>query len=328
MKEGNYTIPVRDALTLSHIFDFFETFNSNLSAFLSKKTRRNSIHELEKLILGKSKFASKEVKKFYQENQFVLQKIKEFSDIHTFFAYYYNNDGMLMPKLSVFYQYLLNNKEKKEQIFSLIEKINTLGIKDLEFNENLDFTKEEYIVYLKTPLAFGLINMGYDMVYVDHMKAIPNYERNVIKYKTTDSNYKILLQSVTGKSKIIVNSLLFDSKRLPEEITVKSLYQQLNKLKQDNQEACEKVRNSVDLDISIEDLWNQFNKTENTLESLEFIEDKYLREKLIQIRETLYLLKKMSSDYDFDLIKEGLSKETLEKEKELYLKRRSYEDID
>lgn len=328
MKEGNYTIPVRDALTLCHIFDFFETFNSNLSAFLSKKTRRNSIHELEKLILGKSKFASKEVKKFYQENQFVLQKIKEFSDIHIFFAYYYNNDGMLMPKLSVFYQYLLNNKEKKEQIFSLIEKINTLGIKDLEFNENLDFTKEEYIVYLKTPLAFGLINMGYDMVYVDHMKAIPNYERNVIKYKTTDSNYKILLQSVTGKSKIIVNSLLFDSKRLPEEITVKSLYQQLNKLKQDNQEACEKVRNSVDLDISIEDLWNQFNKTENTLESLEFIEDKYLREKLIQIRETLYLLKKMSSDYDFDLIKEGLSKETLEKEKELYLKRRSYEDID
>lgn len=328
MKEGNYTIPVRDALTLSHIFGFFETFNSNLSAFLSKKTRRNSIHELEKLILGKSKFASKEVKKFYQENQFVLQKIKEFSDIHTFFAYYYNNDGMLMPKLSVFYQYLLNNKEKKEQIFSLIEKINTLGIKDLEFNENLDFTKEEYIVYLKTPLAFGLINMGYDMVYVDHMKAIPNYERNVIKYKTTDSNYKILLQSVTGKSKIIVNSLLFDSKRLPEEITVKSLYQQLNKLKQDNQQACEKVRNSVDLDISIEDLWNQFNETENTLESLEFIEDKYLREKLIQIRETLYLLKKMSSDYDFHLIKEGISKETLEKEKELYLKRRSYEDID
>ena len=91
------------------------------------------------------------------------------------------------------------------------------------------------------------------------------------------------------------------------------------------------IRNSVDLSVSVLDLEKQFNYTNETIDKLEYVENKEkLVEALTGMKKNLEKLKTLSLEHDSNISKKEplLTPEILENEKTLYLERRIKESID
>ena len=91
------------------------------------------------------------------------------------------------------------------------------------------------------------------------------------------------------------------------------------------------IRNSVDLSVSVFDLEKQFNYTNETIDKLEYVENKEkLVEALTGMKKNLEKLKTLSLEHDSNISKKEplLTPEILENEKTLYLERRIKESID
>lgn len=318
-KEVSKKAYICDLMALCNILEEFEEFSQKIAKFISVKNNMDLIYKLGDVSRGKFCFPARGVKKFYQENKEVIDIINRYSSIERFIC---------SDRLEFFYQYILKNKEKLDQIISLLQKISELGFQKLELNEDLDFTASEYKIYSE-------FDDNFSITYLDNIEVLPNYE-SCVKYKTTGSNYRMDLQTLPlGFSKyggeITVNSLLFDSRRLPEKITKESIFDQILKLKSDQKEKCTSIRNSVDLSVSILDLDAQLNETNRTINKLDGVKSKSeLLEVLSNIKEDVEKLKTMSIEYDSNILKEtpSIRRETLEEEKQLYLKKRFWSRID
>ena len=172
-----------------------------------------------------------------------------------------------------------------------------------------------------------------DVNYLDNMVALPNYRKDITNYKTTDSNYKIVLTSVTDfyvSGKIVVNSLLFGKDRLPNILTKRSIINKINSLEEEQKENVALIRNAVDLDISIYDLSKQFNSTKSIIEKLDGVKNKDEMMKILSNIECyINKLNDISNMYDKEITSDDTSVtiDNLEEEKKLYLKRRFYNNI-
>ena len=224
--------------------------------------------------------------------------------------------------LQFFYEYIFHHKDKIKQILGVLVKLKKLGFNNFEFNEDLDFTKTEY----NTSTKFS----GW-VYYVDNIQVIPNYDENTIHYKTTNSNYEMpLLSSSEGDyyecycSTIVLNSLLFDPTRLPDNLNKETIFDPLLEAKNAQKEQTESIRNSVNLRLCVTDLETGINNANYRIKKLDGVNKKEeLREALSGIREYVETLKKLSQEYD-DTISEQeplLAPEVLENEEDLYLKR-------
>ena len=204
-----------------------------------------------------------------------------------------------------FYAYIYRHRNKKNQILETLAKIKKLGIEKVLFNENAVFNGKEYSLILDcwnyTPYT--------RIDYLDNMKAIPNYENNVIRYVTLDSNYLITVEtSMDGifdkEKEIKLNSLVFDANRLPNSIEKEDLIKTITCLRQHEQERVKAIRNSVELSVSIDDLDEQYGLTSDTIENLEGITDKdKIVETLNLIGENIKKLKEFSLKHNEELTK-------------------------
>ena len=221
------------------------------------------------------------------------------------------------------YQYLLKNIDKLNHIKLLLKKIEILGFNKLQFNEKLDFTLEEY----KLKIIYGL---NTSIKYMDNIETIPGYDNCMIKYKTTDSNYQIIVEPFEKdlskyNRTIILNSLLFDINRLPDEISKKVVYDSIINIYHKQTEACKAIRNSVDLSLSIANLDVQYSRTNNVISNLDGVKNKQeLLQTLEIIKTNIRKLATMSDEYDNDIVKTNTSitPTLLHKEKMKYLEKK------
>lgn len=171
------------------------------------------------------------------------------------------------------------------------------------------------------------------------MEIVPNYQSNVVKYKTTESNYKIsirpLVMLASGKipkydTEIIINSLTFNENRLPELISKENTFDKIISLANDKKDECAAIRTSVDLSMSLDSLSSNLDFTNNLLSKIDDIKNKdELLKVLSEMKLNLDKLKNASISYDNSLFdKYSISKETFQKEKKLYLDRQYRSNID
>ena len=327
MREDNKKINLNNMIALCHIVDEFEGFEKRLITAISGKYNRCFIFQLNDVSKGEFKICSRKAKKFYEKNKSIIDTINNYSNVPTFINLNYDYKGNPRGDLKFFYDYLLNHKEEISKILVLLEKLKELGFHSFEFNEKLDFTKELYTYD----------GYSYDIVYLDNMGAIPNY-KGFINYKTTDSNYKMKI-GLSGSNReisefnreVVLNSLLFDPNRLPEKIDNEHIIDYILNMQKSQEEKSKIIKNSIDLSISVYDLEYQFICSDTIIKRLEGINNKEeLTSALSNIKENLEKLKYLSSEYNDSISKEDplLSKEVLEKEKTLYLKRREWSKLD
>lgn len=327
-EEEGKMIRINHLLALCDTIDDYEEFQENLINFSNGVFDSKSYYKLAKLSNNMNVFGSNKVKKFYYDNSYVIDKINSYTDLYRFLYFNYEDAWHLRESSDFlfFHNYILNNREKIDEILAVVSKIKELDFKELIFLENSDFTNQEYSFY-NTPVVYG------GVVYLDNMVAIPNYQNSVVKYKSMDSNYKMVLNSVYdgfSSGKIFVNSLLFDKERLPDELNRKSLFDKFNSLKEEQIDDINKIKNAVDLNIGIYDLIKQFNSTKNIIEELDGVVGKdKMMEILPKIEDYIYQLNSISNSYDKEVVNsDSITEEKLEEEKKLYLKRRFYDRID
>ena len=329
MKKEKKTISVEvnNLIAICHILNDYTKFTQNLKQLIKNNNSRNIAFILYKISKGEFVFSSRKEKKFYKDNKLVIDTINKYSNIQNITINYLTEEN----SLDFFYKYIKKHQDNLERILSVLEKIEELGFDKLEFDEENDFTNTIYEIDTRS-----YIN---DISYLDNIEIVPNYENNIVEYKTTGSNYKIDVQLTFNtieeyRKAIVVNSLLFDPKRLPEEITEETIYDKIVSLKKKEKKKCNNIRNSVDLSISIDDLYTQFENINKIIEQLNNEENKEqlpeLRELLLEFKNNLNQLQKISSEYNERTIKENpnITEEMLKKEKKKYLKIRDWASID
>lgn len=316
MKKENKTISVEvnDLIAICHILNDYTKFTQNLKELIKNNNSRNIAFILYKISKDEFVFSSRKEKKFYKDNKSVIDTINKYSNIQNITINYLTEEN----SLDFFYKYIKKHQDNLERILSVLEKIKKLGFDNLEFDEEKDFTNTIYEIDTSS-----YIN---DISYLDNIEIVPNYENNIVEYKTTGSNYKIDTQLTFNtieeyRKSIVVNSLLFDPKRLPEEITKETIYDIIVSLKKKEKKKCNKIRNSVDLSISIDDLYTQIKNINKIIEQLNNEENKEqlheLREILLEFKNNLNQLQKISSKYNESILKENpnITKDMLKKKR-------------
>lgn len=322
---------IYNLIALCHIIDDFEEFIKSINELDKSKDKRAIIHDIDKISRGEFvfRFGIKKLNTFYQDNKSVIDKINKYSNLSHFVILYYDFEEK--NAMDFFYKYILSHKEDLDKIILLLERIKKLGIKQIQFSEEIDFTDKVYSVN-------RIFNYNDIVFYLDNMEAVPNYQTNVVKYRTTDSNYEINLrigykEFAEYMREIKVNSLLFDAERLPDEITIDSIFNKIIRLKKEKQAACDIVEEDVKLSVVLEDLFAQFATTSNVIERLKNVSSKEQMLNLLkEIKSGLDKINELKSAYEADVLQEdsSITNEVLEGERRLYLDNRtfSYFDLD
>ena len=329
--ENNKKINTNNMITLCHIVNEFDEFEKRLIPAISPKYNRNFVFQLWYISRGKFKLGARKAKRFYKENKSVIDAMNQYSSVSMFINQNYGWFGEPIVDLRFFYEYLVSHKREIPKMLELLEKLKELGFGKLEFNKELDFSKETYGACLS-------LSDNFDLTYVANPKVIPNYT-SYINFTTADSNYKMKLElsGIPRKKisdynrEIVLNSLLFDPSTLPEKIDVEHTHGELVRLKNEQQDKINIIRDSVDLSISVSDLERQFNCTSGTISNLGGVKNKEeLVAVLTSMKENLEKLKTLSAEHDSNVSQEepSLTPEVLENEKTLYLRRREASKID
>lgn len=326
--ERKYSAEINIIITLCHIINDFEEFEKRLLPYIKEKNRGNFISKLSDIVDGKFILGARKIKKFYIENKSVIDTINKYSYIPVFINKNYNSKGKRNDNFNFYINYLIKHKDQIPQILELLKKLRELGFGSFKLCENLKLTKDVYEISPN-------IKHNTCITYIANAQVIPNYTNN-IQYRTDNSNYKIELDINYGKinqynKKITLNSLLFNADSLPKQINREHVFDELVNKNNELEEEKNIIRTSVDLSISIADLEEQFNNTNEIISRLESVTNsKELVEILQQIKEKLEKIKYLSEEYNKTIEKDNpiLTQELLENEKKLYLKRRETEKID
>lgn len=311
------SIPLDNMIAMCYILDEYPRFNDNLKRFIISKNNIDDIYNLYKISNGERIVGVRKVKKFYQENKVVIDIINKYTDINKFITHDYDSKGFLKDssRIDLFYKYLVNHKDDINKIILVLNKINSLGFRNIYFDEKIDFTNNTYLINTN-------LSDNKKIIYLDNMEALPNYHIDCIKYKTSKSNYaiylKLLSRSNLFNQYILVNSFLFDPNSLPKEISIERFTDRIISLKEKQQEFNRTINNSVSLNISIDDLYKDYLKTYDIVEKLDGINSKEkLKESLLIIKKYLDNLNAINKEYDDSIIKEyqGINREELEEEK-------------
>ena len=332
-KEQKYVTKVEDLIALCHILDDYKEFIESLSKLLAKKNITTDIAQnLSRISHGeKLPLIARKEKKFYEEHKEVIDTINKYTDIASFIYSNFKWPGTFSEErgLNFFYDYITSNIEEIDNILAVLNRLKELGFRDITFAPSNKFTDEEYMLYSNTYRNF-------QVEYLDNIEVIPNYTNDEVRYKTTGSNYKITARSIDGniskeQVSIILNSLIFDYKRLPSKIDKEAILDPIVFKKIVKRTSCVQLKNSVDLRVNVEDLKRQFSKSKETIQFLtEINSHKELIKLLNEINEKIERLNELSDEYDENISKENqeLPLEFLNEEKKEYVLRRKLRKID
>lgn len=320
MRKGNAS----DLLTLIEILNSFERFND--SFFKTFKNKNVTVEDYTNIIdirnrLDGFNYTNKTFDSFYFQNENTLKTINKNTDFAGFFKrnYEVNNERKLNDDFNFFYKYFKENKDNLDSIKFVLKKLHKLGLSTFCFDESADFTEKIYYH------NFNFLN---NAQILDNMYAIPSADG--LKYKTNKSSYLIKIHYYDSQARplrplsaeITLNSLIFNSDRLPDNLGEKYITSILKELEYSKKDASELVRSSVFINSSIEELICKFNSTSRTIAVLDNVSNKKeLITTLENIKGELEQLKKLGVQFNQDVINNNsdITDEMLDYEKKLYL---------
>jgi len=317
-------ISTKNLIALCHMIDIFDDFDKNLLILLEQEEDKTDlIYKLGKITNKKRCFASPKIKKFYDKNKRAIDIINTYSSIVSFINqnYQWTWDKQDIEFVNYdLYQHLLENRNNLAQILSVLKKIKELGFNYLEFNQELDFTQETY--------TYDHYDLHANIPYLENIEVIPTYYQSEIKYKSNGSNYKIILSIFSRildkrNKSIILNNLNFDPKCLPADITLEETLGKIDAKQKEKETSI--LKDLIDLNVGIEDLFLQFSKIEKAINNLSDFEDKEELIKLLQaIKEKAFQMQEISDCYNTNVINnnDNITKSIFEEEKKIHKTRR------
>lgn len=328
------SISVDDLNLLLSFYDDLEEFNQGLERICKKHRKKDVGKLLESLVLGKKPFMMpNDVKEFYEEHQDFFQAVKDIRQrspyylegdplIYPFLITYYDipGDGHLKTNYSfgTFYQYLQDCEGEIPKIQLLVDKLKSLHISDVTLDEDADFTEEVY----NTSFWWGD-----EIVLLDNMETLPNYNEGVASYYSTYSKYKITRpydESVwyhKNDRKIILTQLAIDPDTLPSSLEDDDLKVLFSNLKEESMAMNQAVRQSAVLYSATKDYETEFGYLGNRLKSLSSADiAPELQQALSFGEQALNILREQQQVFDQQLMENypELSGEQLEKQKKSY----------
>lgn len=333
MKEKEYKkISIDNLLALVHILDDYEEFNKKLKKFVSKKYNRDDIYNLYHVSKGKN-CISPNPRKFYRENKDIIDIINKYSSIMGFINYIYDYSGRYAPwcDIETFYKYLNDNKDKLDRIVNLLKKIQNLGFSNIKFNEEEDFKDKEYEINTNKHYLYmwGIIT---NINFLENMELIPEYPKDVLKYKTNGSNYCMILPyrddaKNWASKEIILNNLLFDVDCLPKSLKKEDTVNKILALKEIKKEEEESIKDLVNLGVGIFDFEKGYANLKYKVDGLECVKSKdELKQILSNIKLELERIKKINNNEILE--NEFVTDTQIENEKKRYLKSREFQYLD
>lgn len=298
-------IDIKVAIALCQIIDEYETFMKNLKQFTEKNKTGNYIEgdKLCGMFRHRPSFSNRKIKKFYKENQIVINKLKEYIDGATFVFYFKEITEIAQE----FFQYLNRNRKDLNKILLTLNQLKQIGFKSIELDETNDFAKTEYKVYKEPEQNKEDNNKVY---FLENLKRIPTYGTEIIKYQSQGSNYKIefcyssYTKCLVWYSTIFVNNLTFDVNLLPkseqeDNLAVNMWKEMMASLDTEKEVECSQITNAVNLHIELANLAKEINTMEKTLKGLKgFQETEELNAALLQTKVELTRMKQISEEYD------------------------------
>lgn len=230
----NYT---KNIIALCYILDSFEEFSERLKNAIPTKYNRNFISDLYDISMGKINFSLK-TRRFYKENKTVIDTINKYSNLLLYTNFSYDGQDYLENEESLrfFHKYIMEHRGDLETILRVLNKIEQLKIDEIKLDKHMDFSKEEYeLHYWKSE--------NYRYVLLNNLVLVPSGETDLIRYKSTNSDYKIVASRGACKSsyldaqmasQITLNSLIFNPDKLPNDASVDEIYKTVFGLKKQN----------------------------------------------------------------------------------------------
>ncbi len=319
-------IKVKNAIALCHIIDGYEDFIKDAKNLRNEKSFNSYfLEDLKKISLAKNAFVRRNVKRFYEKHKRIIDTINEYSRIDVFlFETLYDrvDKGSAEELMHTLYEYLLKNDGDMEQILNVLNHIKTLGFDSIHLDETADFTKEEYIISTK-PIE----NHDRKIGYLENLERIPAYGTNNVRYKSNGSHYKIKLYYTLGNyqflrdNTIYLNSLLFDCSLLPPfSASPDELFAEITTLKEEKEEECKKVTDSVDLKIRLAELEDKLYSAKEMIKNISITSElKNIEDAICYMELELVRMKQISSDYDKSLVEgeTSITEEILKRERNL-----------
>lgn len=312
----NYT---KNIIALCYILDEFEEFNKKIKGIISTNNSKKFIFDLYEVSMGNFNCSMK-ARRFYNENKAVIDTINQYSNLFLFIDSSYNREGNSIDEnsLEFFYRYITEHRQDLGKILSVLNKINNIKVGSIKLDEGVDFTKEEYRLYTWYP-------DNLELSLLDNMDVIPSYDSFEVKYRTTGSNYKITMNSRFGKldsyinTQITLNSLTFDPKEIPNYVSAKEVFRKIFELRDQKSEEYSTIKNLVDLNMSIEELYSVYVSVSKKIENLDESENKENFIELLKvIKDAIIRMQAINEQMDSDVVSSSLvSKETLDKEKQI-----------
>ena len=266
-KENFKTIDINHLLALCELGENYQLFCYDLEKLIKSKTKRNLVKKLYNAIEGSSTIVLKKYKKFIEKHQDIIAIMNKYYCLYQLTVLSYDQKGDRVKNLSedYFYQYLQNHKKDIETIKEVVLKIKNLGFNEINLNENFDFTKKEYEITALKDKIFGNERFSF----LESMEIIPTDSIRSIKYRTNDSCYCMDLECdgicfdkyvsnisnielIERFKNIKLNSLVFDSKRLPNKITKHSTLGVICELNVNKMKEHENLRPTIDLRLIID----------------------------------------------------------------------------
>ena len=309
----SYYIQTNVLKALINIIDEFPEFNTKLMKFLkNSKDYKDSMFNIGAMDNGNKVYHAKNDKKFYLENKETIDKISKYSNFFEFICCNYSINEVRNKNILFFYNYIINNKNKIPNILELLDYFTSIGIQDINF-VNDSFTEETFEYDYTT-------RFGSD--YFENMYAIPTILPNKIVYKTQGSNYRLY---TNNRRCITVNNLLFSKECFPKELN-DNLIREIIALKDTIQEENKIIKNSVILNVTLDDLYNQYEETNRLIESLDGIENKKeILNTLKRISKQIKRIETIRNNYNYSN-QDKIDPNVLNEEKMIYRKTRNHID--
>lgn len=332
-----HSIDVDNLDLLLSFYDDLEGFNQGLERICQKHRNKDVGKLLEAIVSEKKVFMMpRDVKEFYEEYQDFFQTVKDIRQaspyylegdplIYPFLITYYDipGDGHLKTNYSfgTFYQYLQDHEGEIPKALLLVDKLKELHISDVILDEYADFTEKVY-----NTSFWG----SDDIVLLDNMETLPNYNEGVASYHSTYSRYKITRPYdesrwyYKNKRKITLTSLTIDPDTLPDSLEDDDLKELFSNMEEGSMAMNQAVRQSAILYSATEDYGREFGYLVGRLQSLSSLDiAPELQEALSYGERALNILREQQQVLDQQLLDTypDLSGEQLEEQQLTYRRR-------
>lgn len=303
------TIDTNVLLTLCEI-EGYEEFSEGLEKLIISKYGSFAFSMFQ-IMSGHDVLGYESFKEFAKKYHNIIDIMNKNKTLYKMIVCKYQRDSRFLDgnDIDYFWHYLEEHKSDLNIIREVVKRIKSLNIYAISYDQDKDFTKDSYLLP-KAPIV--------DFSFLENMEGVLTYEET--SYKTTSSVYRIILKYFSSKNiislydrEIELNSLVFDSNRLPSEISFETTVLPINNLTKGNEDKSEEVKNYIELSMSIDKLTSDYEDLKDILGNIK--ETEKAKEILSNRLKEIETLKEIRQNFELD---SRLGKDILERQFENY----------